>query len=60
MSQIATASRRFGVPARVLSLLRAIIDRTGRWDMTFVGGIVLLVVVAVLALWIKPDEELAA
>jgi len=35
-----------------------IIDRTGRWEMTFVAGIALLVVGAALAFWMKPDEEL--
>jgi MFS family permease len=35
-----------------------IIDRTGRWEMTFVAGIALLLVGAALAFWIKPDEEL--
>jgi MFS family permease len=35
-----------------------IIDRTGKWEMTFVAGIALLLVGAVLAFWMKPDEEL--
>src|ERR1043166_6490910 len=35
-----------------------IIDRTGRWDMTFVAGIVLLLLGAALAFWMRPDEEL--
>jgi MFS family permease len=32
-----------------------IIDKTGRWEMTFVAGIALG---AVLAFFMKPDEEL--
>ena len=35
-----------------------IIDKTGKWEMTFVAGIALLLVGAVLAFWMKPDEEL--
>jgi len=35
-----------------------IVDRTGKWEMTFVAGIALLLLGAVLALWIRPDEEL--
>ena len=35
-----------------------IIDRTGNWEMTFVAGIALLLLGAVLAFWMKPDEEL--
>jgi len=35
-----------------------IIDRTGKWEMTFVAGIALLLLGAVLAFWMKPDEEL--
>ena len=35
-----------------------IIDRTGRWEMTFVAGIALLLLGAALAFWMKPDEEL--
>jgi len=37
-----------------------IIDRTGRWEMTFVAGIALLLVGAGLAFFIRPDEELEA
>jgi MFS family permease len=37
-----------------------IVDRTGRWEMTFVAGIALLLLGAALAFWIKPDEELEA
>jgi MFS family permease len=36
----------------------AIIDRTGNWELTFVAGIALLFLGAVLALWMKPNEEL--
>jgi MFS family permease len=35
-----------------------IVDTTGNWEMTFVAGIALLLLGAVLAFWIKPDEEL--
>jgi MFS family permease len=35
-----------------------IIDRTGRWEMTFVAGIALLLFGAASAFWIRPDEEL--
>jgi MFS family permease len=35
-----------------------IIDKTGRWEMTFVAGIGLLLLGAGLAFWMKPDEEL--
>src|SRR5205814_918440 len=35
-----------------------IIDKTGNWAMTFVAGIALLLVGAILAFWMKPDEEL--
>lgn len=37
-----------------------IVDRTGRWELTFVAGIVLLLVGAALAFLMKPDEELEA
>jgi len=35
-----------------------IVDTTGKWEMTFVAGIALLLLGAVLAFWMKPDEEL--
>jgi MFS family permease len=35
-----------------------IIDTTGNWEMAFVAGIALLLLGAVLAFWMKPDEEL--
>ena len=35
-----------------------IIDKTGNWELTFVAGIGLLVLGAILAFWMKPDEEL--
>jgi MFS family permease len=35
-----------------------IVDTTGKWEMTFVAGIALLLVGAILAFWMKPDEEL--
>jgi len=36
-----------------------IVDKTGNWELTFVAGIGLLLLGSILALWIKPDEELA-
>lgn len=36
-----------------------IVDRTGNWELTFVAGICLLVLGSILALWMKPEEELA-
>ena len=33
-----------------------IIDKTGNWELTFVAGIGLLVLGAMLAFWMKPDE----
>jgi MFS family permease len=35
-----------------------IVDKTGKWSMTFVAGIALLLLGAVMAFWMKPDEEL--
>ena len=35
-----------------------IIDRTGNWELTFVAGIALLLLGAILAFWMRPDEEL--
>ncbi len=35
-----------------------IIDKTGNWSSTFIAGIALLLFGAVLAFWMKPDEEL--
>jgi MFS family permease len=35
-----------------------IIDKTDNWELTFVAGIALLVMGAVLAFWMKPNEEL--
>src|SRR5438067_2541295 len=35
-----------------------IIDTTGKWEMTFVAGIALLLLGAILAFWMRPDEEL--
>ena len=35
-----------------------IVDRTGNWKLTFVAGIALLVLGAIVAFWMKPDEEL--
>ena len=36
-----------------------IVDKTGNWELTFVGSIGLLLVGSILALWMKPEEELA-
>jgi MFS family permease len=36
-----------------------IVDKTGNWELTFVAGICLLVLGSILALWMKPEEELA-
>jgi MFS family permease len=35
-----------------------IIDQTGIWELPFLGSIVLLLVGAMLAFWMKPDQEL--
>jgi MFS family permease len=35
-----------------------IVDKTGNWELTFVAGIALLLVGAIIAFWMKPDEEL--
>lgn len=37
-----------------------IIDKTGNWELPFLGSIVLLLFGAVLAFWMRPQEELAA
>ena len=37
-----------------------IVDRTGNWELTFVAGVGLLFAGAILALWMKPEEELEA
>ncbi len=36
-----------------------IIDKTGNWELPFLGSIVLLLFGAVLAFWMKPQQELA-
>jgi sugar phosphate permease len=36
-----------------------VIDRTGNWELPFVGSIGLLLLGAVLAFWMKPEEGLA-
>jgi sugar phosphate permease len=36
-----------------------VIDRTGVWELPFIGSIALLLLGAVLAFWMKPDQELA-
>jgi MFS family permease len=35
-----------------------IIDKTGNWELTFVAGIGLLILGAILAFWMKPEQEL--
>ena len=35
-----------------------IVDKTGNWELTFVAGIGLLILGAILAFWMKPDQEL--
>jgi sugar phosphate permease len=35
-----------------------IVDKTGNWELTFVGSIGLLLVGSILAFWMKPDEGL--
>jgi sugar phosphate permease len=35
-----------------------IIDKTGNWELTFVAGIALLILGAILAFWMRPDHEL--
>jgi MFS family permease len=46
--------------AAIVSPLLAgyIIDKTGNWELTFVAGIGLLLLGAILAFWMKPEEEL--
>jgi MFS family permease len=47
--------------AAILSPLIAgyVIDKTGIWELPFVGSIGLLLAGAILAFWMKPDQELA-
>ena len=35
-----------------------VIDKTGNWELPFIGSIVLLLVGSILAFWMKPDEGL--
>jgi nitrate/nitrite transporter NarK len=46
--------------AAIISPLIAgyVIDRTGNWELPFVGSIGLLLVGAIMAFWMKPDEGL--
>jgi ACS family glucarate transporter-like MFS transporter len=37
-----------------------VIDKTGNWELPFVGSIGLLFVGSILAFWMKPDRELDA
>src|SRR5438132_7026545 len=34
-----------------------IIDKTGNWSNTFIAGIALLLIGAIIAFWMKPDDE---
>ena len=36
-----------------------VIDKTGDWTLPFLGSIGLLLIGAMLAFWMKPDEELS-
>ena len=36
-----------------------IIDKTGNWELPFLGSIVLLLLGSILAFWMKPNDELA-
>jgi MFS family permease len=47
--------------AAIISPLVAgyIIDRTGNWELPFIGSIALLLVGSILAFWMKPDQGLA-
>jgi MFS family permease len=46
--------------AAIISPLVAgyVIDKTGNWELPFIGSIALLLVGSVLAFWMKPDEGL--
>jgi cyanate permease len=35
-----------------------VIDKTGNWELPFLGNIVLLLLGTVLAFWMKPEEAL--
>ena len=37
-----------------------VIDRTGNWELPFIGSIALLLVGSILAFWMRPDETLEA
>jgi hypothetical protein len=36
-----------------------VIDKTGNWDLPFIGSIGLLLLGAILAFWMKPEESLS-
>jgi cyanate permease len=46
--------------AAIISPLIAgyVIDKTGNWELPFLGSIALLLFGSVLAFWMKPGEEL--
>ena len=46
--------------AAIISPLIAgyVIDKTGIWELPFIGSIGLLVLGSILAFWMKPDREL--
>jgi cyanate permease len=35
-----------------------VIDKTGVWELPFLGSIVLLLFGSIMAFWMKPDQEL--
>jgi len=35
-----------------------IVDKTGNWELTFIGSVALLLLGAILAFWMRPEEEL--
>jgi MFS family permease len=37
-----------------------VIDKTGNWELPFIGSIGLLFIGSILAFWMKPDRELDA
>jgi cyanate permease len=36
-----------------------VIDKTGNWELPFIGSIGLLFAGAILAFWMRPDEAMA-
>lgn len=56
-----SARTEFGPQRAILSPLGFgfVIDRTGNWELPFLGSIGLLLFGAILAFWMKPEEGLA-